>query len=147
MEPLSVVLEKIMNISISMFVELPLEARAKLEANFNTCNDWSRILGLTSRSFDSKSLERIRQCNFCITGKDDFILLGDFSDHLITLQDDIILPCGLYDSTFSGQCILNDYCLVRNTLFIKNTFLGEFGSIFGCGKVFCDGKTSLFLSL
>jgi len=124
------------------FAPLTTESTRLLEAGMNTCNDWSRVRLLCPSAQDLASLSRIRQCCFHVGGPADLFLLGDFGRGVVSLQDGIELPSGLYDSTFSGRCILSDGCRVSSTLVVKNVFLGESACVVGCGKVVCEGETT-----
>ena len=137
---------------------LTAEAVALLERGANSCSDWSRVRCLSSAGLSVASLSRIQGCTFSFGGDDgehlqQLVLLGDFSHPaLLLLEDGVALPPGLYNSTFSGRCVLQDGSRVSDTLVVRNASLGKGGSIVGCGKVIGDGRgggilTELSLSL
>lgn len=86
-------------------------------------------------SFDS-SLSRIRNCSF-----DGNIYLGLFLKNTV-LQGGISVTSGLYNSNFSGNCVLSDNCYVWNTAMLMNVYIGRNSSIVNCGSVIADGYTS-----
>lgn len=122
------------------FYNVTDDAKILLEHNHNVCNDWNRVLFMSIEALSPSSLAMIRHCHFYISSEDDIIILGEFLQQ-VNLQDGVVMPSGLYYSTFSGRCIVSNNCLVSNTLMVKNAYLADYVSIVGCGKVICDSNT------
>lgn len=109
-------------------------AASQLERQQNTCDDWSRVVFSSKEALSPASLSRIRGCHF---GDLEFVVIGVLSGS-VEVGDGVSLPCGLYDSTFSGRCHISNHARVSATLALRNVFVGEHASIVGCGKVVCD---------
>lgn len=109
----------------------------RLEALGNRSSNWAgvKLTGTAAMSYDL-TIERIRNCTFSGT-----VYLGLFLKN-VTLEHGIQVPCGLYNSNFSGTCVLSDNCYVWNTAMVANVFLGRNTSLIGCGSVLCSGQTS-----
>mmetsp|Transcript_30495 Transcript_30495/g.51050 ORF Transcript_30495/g.51050 Transcript_30495/m.51050 type:complete len:892 (+) Transcript_30495:133-2808(+) len=108
-----------------------------LEAQGNRSSNWGgvKLLCPAGVSFDS-SLEKIRGCYF--SGN---IFIGLFVKTTM-MQGGISVMSGLYNSNFSGNCVLSDNCYVWNTAMVVNTYVGRNSCIVGCGNVLGEGHTS-----
>jgi hypothetical protein len=118
-------------------MELSSDQIQRLEAQGNRSTNWSgiKLTAGSSHSYEN-SLDRIRNCFFSGT-----IYIGVLVKHT-TLEHGISMPCGLYNSNFSGNCIFSDNCLVFNCGMISNVFLGRNSCLMNCGTVVCEGQTS-----
>lgn len=117
--------------------ELTKEMIVQLEANGNRSSNWNgvKLTGPPNISFEN-SLARIRGCYF--SGN---IYIGVFIKNT-TLEHNISLPSGLYNSNFTGTCVLSDNCYVLNCSAVSNVFVGRNSSLVNCAQVICDGNTS-----
>ncbi|RYH15050.1 DUF4954 family protein [archaeon] len=116
--------------------DLSPEQITKLESQGNRSPNWAAIkLTGTVNSYDL-SLERIRNCYF---GGSAFI--GVFVKN-VSMEHNVSLPSGLYNSNFMGTCIFSDNSYVNNCSAISNVFLGRNSCLVGCGTVVCEGSTS-----
>lgn len=117
--------------------DLTKEQIHKLEAQGNRSTNWSavKLTGLPTISYDS-TLERIRGCHF-----NGNIFIGVFMKS-VTMSHGVSVPCGLYNSNFSGTCVLSDNCYIFNTGILSNVFVGRNSSVMNCSQVICEGNTS-----
>jgi len=108
-----------------------------LEAQGNRSSNWGgvKLLCPAGVSFDA-SLEKIRGCYF--SGN---IFIGLFVK-TTTMQGGVTVMAGLYNSNFSGNCVLSDNCYVWNTAMLMNVYVGRNTCIVGCGNVIGEGHTS-----
>ena len=108
-----------------------------LEAQGNRSSNWGgvKLLCPAGVSFDS-SLDKIRGCYF-----NGNIFIGLFVK-TTTMSGGVSVVSGLYNSNFSGNCILSDNCYVWNTAMLMNVYVGRNTCIVGCGSIICDGHTS-----
>jgi carbonic anhydrase/acetyltransferase-like protein (isoleucine patch superfamily) len=120
-------------------IELTPEQVAQLESQGNRSNNWSavKLTGApTASSGYDNYLERIRNCSF--SGN---IFIGVFLKNT-TLERNVSVPSGLYNSNFSGTVILSDNCYVFNCSMVCNAFIGRNSSLVNCGVVTCEGQCS-----
>lgn len=109
----------------------------QLEAQGNRSTNWAgvKLLCPTGVTYDS-SLDKIRGCSF-----NGNIFIGLFVKTTI-MQGGISVQSGLYNSSFSGNCVLSDNCYVWNTAMLMNVFVGRNSCIVGCGNLIGEGYTS-----
>jgi carbonic anhydrase/acetyltransferase-like protein (isoleucine patch superfamily) len=108
-----------------------------LEAQGNRSSNWGgvKLLCPAGVSFDS-SLDKIRGCYF-----NGNIFIGLFVKTTM-MSGGISVVSGLYNSNFSGNCILSDNCYVWNTAMLMNVYVGRNSCVVGCGSVVGEGHTS-----
>jgi hypothetical protein len=108
-----------------------------LEAQGNRSPDWTcvKLLCPVGVSFDS-SLDKIRGCSF--SGN---IFIGLFVKSTVMVGG-ISVVSGLYNSNFSGSCVLSDNCYIWNTAMVMNAYVGRGTCVVGCGNVVGEGYTS-----
>lgn len=113
------------------------EQIAQLEAQGNRSSNWGgvKLLCPTGVSFDT-SLDKIRGCYF--SGN---IFIGLFVKTTM-LQGGISVQAGLYNSSFSGNCVLSDNCYIWNTAMLMNVFVGRNTCVVGCGNIIGEGHTA-----
>ena len=116
---------------------LTAEQVAQLELQGNRSTNWGgvKLLCPAGVSFDS-SLDKIRGCFF-----NGNIFVGLFVKTTM-MQGGISVQAGLYNSSFSGNCVLSDNCYVWNTAMLMNVFVGRNSCIVGCGNIIGEGHTS-----
>lgn len=107
----------------------------------NTAKDWNSVYvsSSTDKGITGIAADRIRNCHF--NGK---VFLGTFDGPDLELDDDITLPVGLYNSSFSGICILCNDCLVKNTNVVCNTMLHSRAVIIGCDIITSNKEGSTY---
>ncbi len=118
-------------------MELTPEQIQQLESQGNRSSNWAgvKLTGSPTASYEN-SLDKIRGCNF--SGN---IFIGVFVKNT-AMDHGITVPCGLYNSNFSGTCILSDNCYVFNTSMLCNVFVGRNSCLVNCGMIICEGQTS-----
>jgi hypothetical protein len=118
-------------------IDLMPDQIKRLEALGNRSTNWSSVkfTGAPTMSYDS-TIERIRNCHFSGT-----VYIGLFLKN-VSLDHGIQVPSGLYNSNFSGTCILSDNCYVWNTTLVANVFLGRNTCVMNCGTIICNGQSS-----
>jgi hypothetical protein len=118
-------------------MELTPEQIQQLESQGNRSSNWAgvKLTGSPTASYDN-SLDKIRNCHF--SGN---IYIGVFVKNA-AMAHGVSVPCGLYNSNFSGTCILSDNCYIFNTSMLCNVFIGRNSCIVNCGMVICEGQTS-----
>jgi carbonic anhydrase/acetyltransferase-like protein (isoleucine patch superfamily) len=118
-------------------MELTPEQIQQLEAQGNRSTNWAgvKLTGSPTASYEN-SLDKIRNCHF--SGN---IYIGVFVKNT-TMEHGVTVPCGLYNSNFSGTCILSDNCYIFNTSMLCNVFIGRNSCIVNSGMVICEGQTS-----
>lgn len=118
-------------------MELTPEQIQQLESQGNRSTNWAgvKLTGAPTVSYEA-SLERIRGCYF--SGN---IYIGVFVKNT-TMDNGVTVPCGLYNSNFSGTCVLSDNCYIWNTSMVANVFVGRNSCLVNCGTVVCQGQSS-----
>ena len=118
-------------------MELTVDQIHQLEAQGNRSSNWPavKLTGSPTASYEN-SLDKIRGCYF-----NGNIYIGVFVKNA-TMEHGLSVPCGLYNSNFTGTCILSDNCYVFNTSMLCNVFIGRNSCIVNCGMVICEGQTS-----
>lgn len=113
------------------------EQISQLESQGNRSSNWGgvKLLCPAGVSYDS-SLDKIRNCYF-----NGNIFVGLFVKTTI-MQGGISVQSGLYNSCFSGNCVLSDNSYVWNTAMLMNVFVGRNSCIVGCGNIIGEGYTS-----
>ena len=108
-----------------------------LEAQGNRSSNWGgvKLLCPAGVSFDS-SLDKIRGCYF-----NGNIFIGLFVKTTM-MSGGVSVISGLYNSNFSGNCILSDNCYVWNTAMLMNVYVGRNSCVVGCGSILGEGHTS-----
>lgn len=108
-----------------------------LEAQGNRSSNWGgvKLLCPAGVSFDS-SLDKIRGCYF-----NGNIFIGLFVKTTM-MTGGVSVLSGLYNSNFSGNCVLSDNCYVWNTAMLMNVYVGRNSCVVGCGSVLGEGHTS-----
>ncbi len=108
-----------------------------LEAQGNRSSNWGgvKLLCPAGVSFDS-SLDKIRGCYF-----NGNIFIGLFVKTTM-MSGGVSVLSGLYNSNFSGNCVLSDNCYVWNTAMLMNCYVGRNACVVGCGSVLGEGHTS-----
>lgn len=108
-----------------------------LEAQGNRSSNWGgvKLLCPAGVSFDS-SLDKIRGCTF-----NGNIFIGLFVKTTM-MSGGVSVVSGLYNSNFSGNCILSDNCYVWNTAMLMNVYVGRNSCVVGCGSIIGEGHTS-----
>lgn len=136
-------LDNLLSISTrSQYITLSVAEIAHLEALGNHASNW-RDIYFTSGG--TKSLDRIRGCTFDTTaagGLGGKILIGSFTGHISATISGVAgtrLLTGLYNTTFTGHCIISDNCRVADNLLVHNVFVDTGAAIIGCGIVSCSG--------
>lgn len=108
-----------------------------LEAQGNRSSNWGgvKLLCPAGVSFDS-SLDKIRGCYF-----NGSIFIGLFVKTTM-MSGGVSVLSGLYNSNFSGNCVLSDNCYVWNTAMLMNVYVGRNSCVVGCGSILGEGHTS-----
>mmetsp|Transcript_108495 Transcript_108495/g.212594 ORF Transcript_108495/g.212594 Transcript_108495/m.212594 type:complete len:928 (+) Transcript_108495:64-2847(+) len=108
-----------------------------LEAQGNRSSNWGgvKLLCPAGVSFDS-SLDKIRGCYF-----NGNIFIGLFVKTTM-MSGGVSVISGLYNSNFSGNCVLSDNCYVWNTAMLMNVYVGRNSCVVGCGSILGEGHTS-----
>jgi NDP-sugar pyrophosphorylase family protein len=122
-------IEHVSNILISSLTEYKDLTTADIEIlvkQGNSSSDWSCV-----RIKSGCSINRIKGCIF----NGSAILIGYFGGRDSTKVNgkDVILPSGLYNSNFSGICIIEDNAYVFNTTMVANIYIGKGSAIMNCG--------------
>jgi len=103
----------------------------------NRSSNWGgvKLLCPAGVSFDS-SLDKIRGCYF-----NGNIFIGLFVKTTM-MSGGVSVLSGLYNSNFSGNCVLSDNCYVWNSAMLMNVYVGRNSCVVGCGSVLGEGHTS-----
>lgn len=119
------------------YQSLSADQISALEQQGNRSTNWAgvRLMCPVGVSGDS-SLDKIHGCSF-----NGNIIVGLFVKNN-SLQGGISVQSGLYNSNFSGNCILSDNCYVWNTAMLVNVYVGRNSCIVGCGNLIGEGHTS-----
>lgn len=100
-----------------------------LVANGNSSSNWSFISIPTD--VEDVYFPNIRNCRF----EGRILLIGFTSLSLISIGKGVSLCSGLFNSTFTGTCIVGKDCTVRDCQCINNTFIAHQAAIIGCGII------------
>ena len=106
---------------------------SQLEYQGNKCNNWKNVKLTTNEQ--KTTIKKIVNCNFDVK-YDEMIYIGSFTDR-VKIYDDIEVSSGLTNCTFSGTCIISNNCYIIDTMHIRNTVIGEYCVIMGCGIINC----------
>jgi hypothetical protein len=100
------------------YQSLSADQISALEQQGNRSTNWAgvRLMCPVGVSGDS-SLDKIHGCSF-----NGNIIVGLFVKNN-SLQGGISVQSGLYNSNFSGNCILSDNCYVWNTAMLVNVYV------------------------
>lgn len=111
------------------------EVRKSLEANGNTCTNWSRffiIHNFDDGIKDDINCINIHNCYFD-PGADGMIIIV-LKKSILNI-DGILMSNRLQNSNFYGTCIIGPGSLIIDATTISNVFIGSNSAIIGCGTV------------
>eukprot|EP01039_Chlorochromonas_danica_P001635 gene1635-1784_t len=118
------------------YTELNNDQIKRLETQGNYSSNWTGVKLICSGSTVDATIERIRGC--CFNGT---VYIGSFAKNT-TIENNLTVVSGLYNSNFHGTCVFSDNCYVFNCAIICNTFVGRNSALMNCGRVVCEGITS-----
>lgn len=118
----------------SLIRHLTADEIQQLEKN-NTIFDADKILVWKQSSIN---FHRIKRCFF-----EGTIILGQLDDIKNNVGNSIDLAFGIYDTTFSGNCIIFNNVIIRSNRIIHNTLISSHSCIIGCGCITSDSFFSV----
>lgn len=121
--------DSVSEVIATSFQPLNVDQVQTLESLGNISEDWSKVL---VEGADSVTLNRIRRCTF--SGMIIISLLTGAIDEI----DGAVMPSGLYDTFFAGNCFISRSCRISGTSIVSNVFLGFGAGIINCGSVTCN---------
>ena len=125
------------NYQVSDFEPIKKEQIKIMVDNQNRCSDWSKVYfdrAILDSGAIFESLNSIRNCSF----NGDIFLTSFYGN--VTSHKGMVVQCGLYDSTFSGRCIIQQNALVTHS-YLHNCCIGKEAVVVCCPLVLHSGQS------
>lgn len=103
-----------------------------LKANGNVCNDWSRVVFHSEKQALSWS-SRIKNCTFSVEPRGFIAFLERWNESIS--QDFDGRPAGVYDTTFTGTCVICAGCRIAKTDLMSHVVVYPGALVQSCGEI------------